>query len=305
MATTKELNEYRHFMKPAEVDKAINMLRGIVAGIKSSGEVNDLELTELINWCSLHENLRDRHPFTELLPKIDAALEDGQLDAEECQDILWFCDNFTGEGDYFNLATARIQFLHGLIHGIMADGKLTDEEIRALHDWIVEQEGLKGTYPFDEIEGLLTEILADGVITDDERNMLSAFLSNFIEFKDSANLVERDYAALREQYTVAGICAVDPEIEICGRQFCFTGEAGGGTRAELVAQIEALGGVFKSGVSKKTDYLVIGSAGNPCWAFSCYGRKVEDAMNLRKNGGKVQIIKEADFWDAVLNVTGE
>ena len=295
----RSIEEYRQFTEPAELDKAINMLRGIVDGISSGGQINDLDVAELTNWCMLHENLRGRHPFSELLPKIDAALEDGVIDESEREDILWLCSNFSGEGDFYNVATAKIQYLHGLIHGIMADKQLSDDEIKALQTWIWDQEDLKGVYPFDEIDGLIMEILADSIVTEDERNTLIAFLSNFIEFKDSANLMESDYEALRSQYSVAGICAVEPLIEIPGKQFCFTGESSHGTRNELVEIIERLGGVFRSGVSKKTDYLVIGDAGNPCWAFSCYGRKVEEAVNLRKAGGKIQIVKEADFWDAV------
>ena len=63
--------------------------------------------------------------------------------------------------------------------------------------------------------------------------------------------------------------------------------------------IEELGGKVKTAVSKKTDYLIVGNAGNPCWAFSCYGRKIEAAMLLRREGAKVQIVNETDFWDAI------
>ena len=56
---------------------------------------------------------------------------------------------------------------------------------------------------------------------------------------------------------------------------------------------------MRASVSTKTDYLVVGNAGNPCWAYACYGRKIEAAMNLRKEGGKVIIVNETDFWDVI------
>jgi NAD-dependent DNA ligase len=65
--------------------------------------------------------------------------------------------------------------------------------------------------------------------------------------------------------------------------------------------IEAKSGIFKSSVSKNTDYLIVGNAGNRCWAYSCYGRKIEEAMDLRKSGAKVQIVNEVDFWNAILD----
>ena len=52
-------------------------------------------------------------------------------------------------------------------------------------------------------------------------------------------------------------------------------------------------------VSKKTNYLIVGDDGNPCWAYACYGRKVEKAINLRKEGAQIIIVHENDFWDEV------
>ena len=66
--------------------------------------------------------------------------------------------------------------------------------------------------------------------------------------------------------------------------------------AKLVADV---GGLSRSSVTAKTDYLIVGNAGNPCWAYACYGRKIEEAVQLRKQGAKVIIVNETDFWDAL------
>lgn len=293
--------EYRRYTTKAELCKAINMLRGLVDGISSDGSIGNAEMDELVHWCRLHQNLSNKHPFSELLPLIEDALEDGVLDSEEKQDILWVCNNFTDEEKYYDLNTATIQFLHGLVHGIMSDGTVTDSEIQHLNDWLQENDFLRGTYPFDELDSLIGVALADGKISEDERAMLTAFLSNLVDFRDSWNLDEVDFAKLRETYSIGGVCALCPDIEFEGKLFCFTGKTYKGTRAELVDKITELGGEFRSGVTKKTDYLIVGNAGNPCWSYSCYGRKIEAAVNLRKMGAKVQIINETDFWDAVLD----
>lgn len=295
----KEFPEYHQFAKPAELHKAINMLRGITAGISNDGVLTEDEVQELVHWCSLHEDLRNRHPFSEILPMIDAALADGVLDEEERKDIVWLCGNFVAGGDYYDITASSIQFLHGLIHGIMADGDLTDSEIKGLHNWMEHNKFLSKTYPFDDIYSIVSAILSDGVITQNEREMLSAYLSNFIEFKDSRNLVQSDFNELQEKYGVAGLYNLSPEIFFNGKVFCFTGEAYRGTREELATKVERLGGVFRNNVSSKTDYLVVGDAGNVCWAFAAYGRKMETALNLRRDGGKIQIVKESDFWDVV------
>lgn len=291
--------EYRQFTKPAELHKAINMLRGIVAGISSSGDVSQSEIEELANWCLLHTALKDRHPFSEIIPVIEKAISDNSIDDEERQNILWLCNNFADNSSYYNIVTSSIQFLHGLIHGIMADSEISDAEIQSLTSWIDTNDYLQGTYPFDELNSLLHTILEDGEVSEDERNTLLAFCSNIIDFRDSVNLNEPDFEELRKKYSVSGVCAYCPDISFNGKLFCFTGESYRATRAEMKAEVEALGGAMRPSVTTKTDYLVVGNAGNPCWAYACYGRKIEDAMNIRKDGGKVQIINETDFWDAV------
>lgn len=291
--------EYRVFTTPAELHKAINTLRGLVAGISSNEGVSSKEMDELVHWCSIHANLRNRHPFSELLPTIERSMKDGKIDAEEQQDILWLCNNFVDESKYYDITTSSIQFLNGLIHGVMADGQLNDGEITSLRLWLDSNDFLQGTYPFDEFYSMIHSIMQDKVITEDERSSLMAFMSCVIDFKDSANLIEADYTELRKKYSVSGICTLNPDIQFNGHTFCFTGESYRFTRSEIKDEVERLGGTFRTAVSKKLDYLVVGNAGNPCWAYSCYGRKIEEAMELRKSGAHVQIVNETDFWDAV------
>lgn len=295
----KERSEYQVFTKPAELHKAINTLRGLVAGINSDTAVGEKELAELIHWCELQAPLRDRHPFSELLPVVEAACADGIITEEESKDILWLCSNFADNNSYYNAITSSIQFLSGLIHGIMADGDLGDQEIEKLKAWISANDFLTGTYPFDEIDSLLHVILADKKITEDERKELMAFFSNVIDFSSSYNLSESDFAKMREEYSVSGICAICPDIKFKGKVFCFTGESYRAKRSVMAETVRSMGGEAKATVNSKTDYLVVGNAGNPCWAYACYGRKIEEAMALRKEGAKVIIVNETDFWDAV------
>jgi hypothetical protein len=65
-----------------------------------------------------------------------------------------------------------------------------------------------------------------------------------------------------------------------------------------------LGGVVKKGVTRDLDYLILGAEGNPCWAYSCYGRKVEQAMNYRRAGSLLLIVHENDLHDAIVDRRG-
>lgn len=299
MAQFDEIKEYRQFTKPAELHKAVNTLKGLVAGITTDRKVNDDEISELINWCMAHKHLDNRHPFKELIPLIEDACKDGIVTSDESNDIIWLCNNFISDSDYYDLITSSLQFLQGLVHGIMADGEITDAEIHSLKTWIRTNDYLVGCYPFDEIESILLTILADGVVTEDERNILKVFFSNFIDLTTSYNINQPDIDELKKKYSIGGICAICQEIVFENSVFCFTGESTRAKRKDIAELIESLGGEFKSSVTNKTRYLIVGNEGNPCWAFSCYGRKIEDAIARRKNGQNLTIVNEIDFWDIV------
>lgn len=299
MSDIKEIDEFRRFTTPAELHKAVNTLKGIVAGITTDEKISEDEINELSHWCLCHANLIDRHPFNELIPLIQSVYEDGIISESEAKDIVWLCNNFVSDADYYNLVTSSLQFLCGMIHGILADNEISDGEIYMLKKWTTANDFLSGSYPFDEIESLLLSILADGIVTEDERNSLKAFLSNFVDLKSSYNLDDAEIASLKEHYSIGGICAACQEIDFDGNLFCFTGQSLKAERKEIADLIVSHGGKFNNNLTNKTRYLIVGNNGNPCWAFSCYGRKVEEAIERRKNGQLLTIVNEVDFWDSL------
>lgn len=302
MAKIKEIEEYRPLAMKAELHKAVNTLSGIIAGITTDNEISDDETNELANWCLLHQNLETKHPFCELIPKIKEAYEDKIITEEEKKDIIWMCNSLVSDSVYYDLATSSLQFLFGLFHGVMADGKLTDDEIKKIQKWVRDNDFMQGCYPFDEIRSLLSTVLFDGIVTTEERGLLIAFMSEFIDTSESYNLSEHEMESLRTKYSISGICSLCDEIDFEDHLFCFTGKSSQASRKEIVSAINYHGGKYNDRITKNTDYLIVGSLGNPCWAYSCYGRKVEEAVNIRKNGGKIKIISETDFWDVIEDI---
>lgn len=294
-----ELKDYRKFMQKEELHKSLNSLVGILEGILADNNVNKKESNELQNWYSLHEHLINVQPFKELLPAITFAFEDETLDIEEAEGILWLCGRYLNKRQdelYFDMATSAIQRLEGMLHGFLSDGQLTDTELSALGIWLDENTQLSGIYPYDEIYSLLATTKNDGVISLDERNMLKAFFSTFVDISESVNIHADEVKRLQTEYSIGGICANAPDILFKNKTFCFTGASGKVSRKEFASVVESFGGIFKDSVTKDVDYLIVGADGNPCWAFSCYGRKVEKAVALRKKGHHIIIAHENDFW---------
>lgn len=288
---------YRRFTAKSEADKAINSIKGLLVGISIDGIIDDNELHELDLWCKKHHDLISRNPFREFMNVIQEATKEPENRIELIEDLTWLCQKYENDNIYYNAVTSELQTLQGICHGILADGKIDDKEIYELDKWLEEHEFLASYYPYDEIKSLLLSILADGIIDEEERKRLFAYFNEFVNISDTdiSQKVEKEIIGVEIQ----GICTSEPAVDFKDKLFCFTGISKRGTRQELADEITKLGGIFKPGVSKKTDYLIVGDNDNPCWAFACYGRKVENAIDIRKQGGRIQIIHEFDFWDLV------
>ena len=292
-----DLNKFLHYTLKSELDKALHVLEGIVRGIAIDGKINTMEIAELTNWYKLHKGLLQRQAFDDLVIILDEALEDGYLSAEEKADIIWICNSYTTKSPYYDLVSSDIQKLYGLLHGIIADNKIELKEIEKLNEWLLDKDHLTGVYPYDELFTLVLTVLKDGQLTIDERNLLKAFFSEFIDIKTSVNLNDDDLQELRKAINITGVCSVCPQIVFQNNLFCFTGRSSKATQVEIKNLIESAGGKFKNHCVKDTAYLIVANQVNPCWAFACYGRKVEQAVKLRKAGSKILIVDENDFWN--------
>ncbi len=297
MTEMSDGTRYFQFTTRSRLDKAVNTLLGIVEGIALDGVIAPAEQRYLDAWLEAHREAAPLHPYSELVPVVAGAVADGELDAEERADILWLCEKLRST-EYFDRTTADMQRLHALLGGVASDGIVSKPELTALRDWIDEHDHLRTLWPYDEVSALITGVLADGRIDDVEHDLLRAFFGEFLE-RSSAAAARGPLVA--SSPAIGGICAACPEIEFGGMRFCFTGESAKYTRDMLDATVARLGGTVTGSVSGKTNFLVVGAQGNPCWAYACYGRKIEKAMELRRDGARIVIVHESDFHDAVID----
>lgn len=293
-----DLSYFRYTSK-GQLDKYLHTLEGIIKGVAIDRKINQLELKELQSWCNDYINIANRHPFSEILPVIYSALEDGYFDNEEVENILWLCENLYTENNYYDVITSDMQRLHGILHGIIADNCIDIIELKKLNQWLDENDHLKGIYPYDELESIIIKVLQDGIIDFEENKLLKLFFSDFVTPSQLSNISQDEIKQLKQEMTIPGICSICPQIDFKDNTFCFTGISSKAKRSEIADLIESLGGNYNDNVIERTKYLIVGNNGNQCWTFSCYGRKVEKAVNMRKHGFEMVIVNENDFWDAV------
>jgi hypothetical protein len=291
----KDLPSYVHFTSRPRLEKAVNSLLGMVEGISADAKINPTEVAFLRNWTSEHLEFTCKHPFNELVPVVMRALEDGVLSADEQQDSVWLCQRLRSNA-YFDVITADMQRLHAVVGAIAADGEVTEGELRGLSSWLADHDHLKTCWPYDEVDSVVVKVLADGRLDDEEHRFIHGFFTEFVALYDDRTIASPPVV---ENMTLTGLCAVCPDISFVNSTFCFTGESSKYNRGELSAFVQKLGGSVANSVSSKLNYLVIGAEGNPCWAYACYGRKVEKAVELRKQGKRIVLVHEYDFHDAI------
>lgn len=286
---------HRIYTSKQEADKAIHSLKGILLGINLDGEVNEKEINELDKWVIAHKNLIRKNPFKEFMTLIESIIENQIPTKEIIEDLWWLTQKYEGDNQYYNFVTTDIQILHGLCHGILADGIIQDTEILELKKWLKKHKHLVNHYPYDELNSLLLSVLADGVIDENERKILMAYFKQFANIQDEKINMQINEEILN--VPISGICTTDINVVFENKKFCITGVMKRSPRKTMHNEILRLGGIPVENVTEDTDYLIVGDNGNLAWAFSCYGRKVDKALTLRKKGRNIAIIHEYDFCD--------
>ena len=82
------------------------------------------------------------------------------------------------------------------------------------------------------------------------------------------------------------------------KKCCLTGDFSYGSKSEFEKYITERGGSVSPSMTKTTQILIVGSKGSVAWSHNNYGSKVEKALQYRKQGADVRIIREQDFLSA-------
>jgi len=297
-----------------DLGRAHHMLEGILKGIGADNIFTLEEAVGLKVWLDLHLNLIELSPFNELYILTSQAINEGKVEADIEEEVLLFCHKFTTENGVADSTSKDIRVLHGIMQGIAIDGKITADEAFFLKKWAEVYAPAENIFPYCDLLVLLKRVLADGKIDPDEHCELMDFCRNFSEricadqrldlsVGGDTSWMQSEAPVLN---TIEQVCDQAATIEISGHCFCFTGQAAYGSRAELQFLTESLRGIITSSISKRLDYLVVGAKSSPCWMYSTYGRKIEKALFLNREGkASISIVHEDSFFDTVKTIAPE
>jgi len=199
------------------------------------------------------------------------------------------------EFDYLRrFNSARVQSrnmdeLIGLSRGMLADGKIVQEEAEFLQRWLHQARDMGDDPIYRILTSRLELMLADDHLDQDEASELLEMLQ--------ALTGDTGKPSTYRKPTNLPLNDPFPEIDFQDRGFAFTGVMAFGPRKECQALVTERGGISLPGPSKKLNYLVIGTIANEHWAHSSYGRKIEKAIEIREKGHPLAIINEDHFLE--------
>jgi NAD-dependent DNA ligase len=272
------------FLSKKIITDTFGTLLGLTEGIYADKQIRKSEVDALANWLIKNVALENRQPFSSIFSAIKDALADGVLTEEELKDIQFVCKNVLA-----NYGDNELKKIRGLASGISSDGELNESEWSVLQQWVKENIALKGAWPYDEIETLAFKHIKTANLTSDEHHMIVSYFNDFCGISTVGTPTTK----------IHGICSLSPDIDAHEKVFCVTGKSKKFSDKEITDKIMNCGGTYKTEISTAVDYLIVCSNVERLWHYSCSGRKVELAMELRKTGHSIQLIHEFDFLDYV------
>lgn len=175
-----------------------------------------------------------------------------------------------------NDETKALQELQAFLLGVIADNKLTEAEIFSLKNWLDRHASLAGNYPFDKVFSTIEAALADGILTQSE-------------LKEMLDLFKKISSPLD------AIAAPAENLDFKDKIVCLSGNFKTGEKSYVESLISKAGGICKSSVTQKTNYVIVGSKGSADWSCGNYGAKIKRVFELQDQGKDIQILKEDDL----------
>ena len=177
----------------------------------------------------------------------------------------------------------------GLAQGVLADGVVNDAEARFLRSWVSSHGDTADRWPVNILKARLDRIFEDGVVSDAERRDLVELLES---------MVGGNGGIIGAEHHPSSDLPVDrppPKLVWAGSVFVLTGKFAFGCRDDCEGRIRALGGTCYSWLSKRTNYVVIGTFGSRDWLHTSFGRKIQKAVQYRDAGQPLAIVAE-EHW---------
>ena len=253
----------------SKLETNINTLYGIIKGINYDKKIDDKEIEKLKVWVEDNRIYKQYALFDRIIFKLEEILNDNKITEYEKIELEKLVTSINNSKIYSE-STLSLQILNGILDGIVCDQKVNQKEIENLNAWLKQNDYLKDVYPYDKVLLEVSKVLEDRILTEEESNYILGIFNEIVhpEFNNDEN------------------------IDFDGKTFCLTGEFKNATKQEISKRLQDLGGIEKTGVSSKLNYLIVGGVGSEAWKFGKIGGKQAKAQELNEKDANIKIIDE-------------
>jgi hypothetical protein len=192
-------------------------------------------------------------------------------------------------------ADRAVNEMLGLVRGVIADRRVSDDEIEAVRHWLVQNAEVAHVWPISVLADRFERIFSDGVVDEIERAELLQLLQQTTGDGPSVPVANTTAPDPQSRPTRLPLCSPAPDLTFAGRVYVFTGAFVYGTRSICEEAVISRGAQVRSAITKQTHVLVIGAIGNSDWIHSSHGRKIEKAVEYRSSGVPLSIVSE-EHW---------
>lgn len=177
----------------------------------------------------------------------------------------------------------------GLLKGVIADGRVCENEARFLLNWFGENPAVAESWPANRLAARLADIRADGQAGEAEQAELRELIAEIVAAIDEGRPSDHGGPPLDDDTA---------SVVFVGRSFAFAGRLATAPKAVCEDMVREMGGEIKSEPFSRLDYLVVGFLGAGPWQDSGHGARIRRALELKAQG--TQIISE-EHWRRALS----
>lgn len=161
--------------------------------------------------------------------------------------------------------------LVAMCRGLLMDGAIVDREVVELDRWCKANPAAARSWPGNQLTDRLYRILGDGVIDEDERADLHEFMEEITAYRRG-----------HQEPDVSIFTDPQPDLVIIEEHFTLTGTFLYGPRSKVRSIIESIGGIASDALTRRTNYLLVGSRASSAWLEANRGSKIMQAIDLNR-----------------------
>ena len=275
----------RRIHADANAKKASDYWHGFLKGILASGVIEDLEMEAMRAEAEGMAEVVGYQVATAFVRDVDRRVLSGNAVAHRVvSDHLVAAECMEPPKEL----KRRVNEFYGFCAGIACDGVITTEEALVLVDRIRLDPELSEGDRVQELNAAALSAISAGDVgrADSEkvRDRIACLVGD--------SFVDTGMATYGSVGSMEGAGRNARHIVFHERTFVITGKLGMGPKKAVGEMIEERGGIYAERLTSETDYLVVASVASRDWTQSSEGRKIQQALEMRRKGAGPEILQE-------------